>query len=196
MALPALLAASFGANLIGSILGTSSERKRRKRLRAQLLAENAPLEALLRTRQFGPSESEGNIMQSVTQRTLSDLASRGILNSSISAPAVAQAVAPIENQRQQRTQDLLERVVAARQAILQGTELPGYGEAFGSSLGEAGSLLALIAGMKSRGTGGSEEYFSSSSGGSPLEPPRQTRRGPLLDEESFRDPYDFLRGDD
>lgn len=138
------LAAALGANLIGSLLSVRSERKRRQRLRERLLAENAPLEALLQQRQFGPTESEGNLMQVATQRTLSQLASQGVLNSSISAPAVAQAVAPIEEQRQRRTQGLLERVVAARQAIVEGTSLPGYGAAFGEAFGEAGDLMALF----------------------------------------------------
>lgn len=144
------LAAALGANLIGSLLSVRSERKRRQRLRERLLAENAPLEALLQQRQFGPTESEGNLMQVATQRTLSQLASQGVLNSSISAPAVAQAVAPIEEQRQRRTQGLLERVVAARQAIVEGTSLPGYGAAFGEAFGEAGDLMALLSAIGQR----------------------------------------------
>ena len=150
-----LLAGSFGSNLLGSLFGIGSERKRRRRAREEGLQNLQPLESLLGQRQFGPTESEGNLMQVATNRTLSQLASQGVLNSSISAPAVAAAVAPIENQRQQRTQGLLERVVAARQAILSGTELPGYGAAFGQAFGEGGDLLALLAGMQHQPRSGS-----------------------------------------
>lgn len=154
MPAPLLIGAALGANLGGKLLGIHSERNRRKKLRARLLAENAPLEALLQTRQFGPSESEGALMNTIVQRTLGDLSSRGVLNSSVAAPQIAGAVAPIENQRQQRTQGLMERVVAARQAIISGTELPGYGQAFGESMGEAGDLLALFSTMDRDGGGG------------------------------------------
>lgn len=167
---PVLVGGALGANLLGSLFSVRSERKRRQKLRERLLAENAPLEALLQTRQFGPSESEGNLMQAVTDRTLSGLASQGVLNSSISASRVAQAVAPIEEQRQRRTQGLLERVVAARQAIIEGTSLPGYGAAFGESFGEAGDLMALLATIGQRG--GSDRVSSGiqSSGFAPPSP--------------------------
>ena len=164
------LAAALGANLLGSLFSIRSERNRRKKLRERLLAENAPLEALLQTRQFGPSESEGSLMQVATQRTLSDLASRGVLNSSISAPAVAQAVAPIEEQRQRRTQGLLERVVAARQAIIEGTSLPGYGAAFGEAFGEAGDLMALFSTLNRGGGSGNVSSGIQSSGFAPPAP--------------------------
>lgn len=168
MPAPLLIGAALGANLGGKLLGIASERAQRKKLRARLLAENAPLEALLRTRQFGPSESEGALMNTIVQRTLGDLASRGVLNSSISAPAVAGAVAPIENQRQARTQGLMERVVAARQAIIEGTELPGFGAAFGSTLGEAGDLLALFSTIGQREGNQMSKSFSEPNATNPM----------------------------
>lgn len=179
----ALLLGGLGFNLASKIFATGSERARRRKLRERLLAENMPLEALLRTRQFGPSESEGALMNTVVQRTLGDLASRGVLNSSISAPAVAGAVAPIENERQARTQGLMERVVAARQAILQGTELPGYGQAFGESFGEAGDLLALFSTINQRG-GGMDDYVSSEGLG-PQAPPQYDSFGDRVDSNEF-----------
>lgn len=117
-------------------------------LRARLFASLSPLEALYQTRRLGPSQTEGDIMSAVTQRTLGGLAERGVLQSSVTAPAVAAAVAPIENQRQQRVQGLLERLVAARQSILEGTQAPGYGAAFGEALGQGGDLLAYLAGQQ------------------------------------------------
>jgi hypothetical protein len=144
--LPALVGASFGANLISGILGTRSRRRQLKRLRAEQLRNLKPLEDLLSVRGFGASESQGNIEQAVTSRTLGGLAQRGVLQSSIAAPSVAQAVAPYEQQRQAGVQSLTERIVAARNAILEGTSIPGYGQAFGESFGQGGDLLAYMAG--------------------------------------------------
>jgi hypothetical protein len=153
MALP-LLAGAFGANLLAGLIGTSGARKRSRRLRQMQLAALSPLEALLSQSEFGPSEAEGGLMRTVESRTLRDLAGRGVLNSSISAPAVAQAVAPIEERRQARRQGLAERLAAARQAIYASTEAPGYEEAFAGTLGEFGGLLALLGGEQFGGQAG------------------------------------------
>lgn len=171
--LPAILAgASLGANLISGIAGTHSIRKRLKHLRNQQLANLRPLEQLLQVRGFGASESQGNIESAVTSRTLGGLAQRGVLNSTIAAPAVASAVAPYEQARQANVQSLTERLVAARNAILEGTSMPGYGQAFGQAFGEAGDLLAYMGG---RSMGGGRvaksrsplEEFANSLGGIP-----------------------------
>lgn len=142
------LGISLGSKLLGGLLSTRSERRRQERLRSRLLANLRPMEALLGQAEFGQSESEGNIARTVTSRTLRGLAGQGLINSSIAAPSVAQAVAPIEAGRQARRASLLERLTAARAAIYSGTEMPGYGAAFGGVLDQGGDLLALLAGQR------------------------------------------------
>ncbi len=136
----------LGLGLLGNILGTRSERNRLEKMRAELETSLNPVEANLQGKQFGPSQSEGRVTQGITQSTLSDLSNRGVLDSSFAAPQVAQAVAPLELQRQQDIQQGTRDLAAARMQVKGATSLPGYGEAFGQTLGDFGELAALQAG--------------------------------------------------
>lgn len=147
---PVGIGIAFGANLLGGLFKRRSERRRAQKLRDALLADLQKQESILSTLQVGPSQSEGALLQTATTRTLSDLAGRGVLRSSIAAPAVAAAVAPIEEARQRRVQGLAERIAAARRAILEGTSVPGYGGALGESFEEGGDLLIQLAGRQRR----------------------------------------------
>lgn len=188
MPLPFLVGASFGANLLGGLLKARSERRRQQQLRRQLFSALAPIEGALLESRFG-SQSLGNIESAVTQRTLGGLAARGVLNSSMAAPAVAEAVAPIENQRQQRVQGLLERLVAARQSILEGTQAPGYGAAFGESFGQSGDLLAYLSGRQYGDRNQMGNYNQGEFMGPPEQPaPPQLGYEPPIDYQST-DPY-------
>jgi len=153
----ALLGGSFGMKLGSALFGVGSERRRRDKLRHDMLANLAPLEAQVNQANFGPSQSEGSLAQSATSSVLSSLADRGVLQSSIAAPAVAAAVAPIEQQRQARRQGLIERLTAAKNAIYGDTSMPGYGSAFADTLGQGGDVLALLAGRQMQG-GGMDPY--------------------------------------
>ena len=175
---PYLLAGGLAGKFLGNFISTRSERNRLKKLQFEQFSALAPMEALLRQQDFGASETDSRLSQSVTTRTLTDLANRGVLNSSISAPAVASAVAPIEEQRQARRQSLMERLTAAKMAIYQNTSMPGYGNAFGQSLGEAGDVMAYMYG---RGVGGRAGENNPSVGyqqGSNMTPPEQQLQPP------------------
>ena len=180
MALPGL-AVAFGANLLSGLIQTSGTRKRMARLRREQLAALGPLEALLSQSAFGPSATEGDLMRTAESRTLRDLASRGVLKSSIAAPSVAQAVAPIEERRQARRQSLAERLAAARQSIYAGTQMPGYEEAFAGTLGEFGGLAAIMAGEEAGwfGDGGGGRAFTDVS--------QMTPPGPASKAQSFEE---------
>jgi hypothetical protein len=141
-----LAAIGLGANLLGGLIKTRSERKRRAKVRAERLAALKPLEATLGTGQYGLSQSEGNIARTVTQQTLGDLAGRGILDSTISAPAVAQAVAPIQLEHENRNRQLATYIASSKQAIAEDTSAPGYGETLGNAVGDVGGYLALLQG--------------------------------------------------
>lgn len=154
-----------------------------KKLRADLLGYLQPLESALTTQQYGLSQSEGRVAQGVTQSTLQGLANRGVLQSSYSAPAVAQAVAPIEQRHQENLLDLLRSITAAKTQIAEGTSLPGYGGAFGESFGQGGDLLAYLAGRK---------YGGGAGGGGPatsIQGLIGQQYGPGLDTEYEDDPY-------
>ena len=144
----ALLGGAFGSKLGSALFGVHSERDRRRKLQQQQLANLSPLEALVTQSNFGPSQTEGYLAQNATSSTLSSLADRGVLNSSIAAPAVARAVAPIEEARQARRMGLIERLTAAKNAIYGDNSLPGYGSAFADALGQGGDVLALLAGER------------------------------------------------
>src|SRR3990167_4915550 len=101
----------LGSKLLGGYLSARSERSRMRRQRIAQEAALAPLEAEipklranLATSRFGLSGSENAIRQGVVEGTLADLGQRGLLQSSVAAPSVARAVAPIELQHQQNVQ--------------------------------------------------------------------------------------------
>ncbi|OGR91853.1 MAG: hypothetical protein A2V88_14545 [Elusimicrobia bacterium RBG_16_66_12] len=141
---------AIGAGLVGGLLKMRSQRARIRKL--QKARENAlrQLEARQSTLEFGPSQSEGNILRGETQGALSSLASRGILGSNIAAGEVSRAIAPAEAMMQQRRDLGAERLFAARTQVAEGGEMPGYGEAFGGALEQGGELLALMAGQRER----------------------------------------------
>lgn len=141
---PVGIGIGLGANLLGGLLKSRGEKRRLKKIQQARLAALQPLEALLKSRQFGPSQSEGNIMQMVTQQTIGDLQQRGMINSSVAAPQIAQAVAPIEEQRQRRTQGLMERIAAEKSSIATDTAAPGWEDALGDSLGQLGGYATMI----------------------------------------------------
>ncbi len=143
----ATLGIGFGAQLLGGLLRTGSERARLTELRAQLEEAIQPLEREAKQRRYGPSYEAGALTRRVTRNTLTGLSQRGVLDSSFSAPAVAEAVAPIEAMETARRFQSEERLAAAKTAIATGTSMPGYASAFGGSLEDAGGLLALRAGM-------------------------------------------------
>ena len=153
MAFP-LAGIGIGANLLGGLLGTRSERERLKKQRMELLAQLKPLESLLRARRMGLSATEGTLANRAVRGTLSGLASRGLIGSSISGPAVAEAVAPFELNRQRSIDDLMRQLVSSRSAIYGGTSLPGFGSAFGEAFGGAGDILSFVGGMKYAYPGG------------------------------------------
>ncbi len=155
----ALLAGAGLAKLGGNLIGARGREKRAKRLRAQLLATLRPQEAQLATMQFGQSQTDSDLSQGATANVLNDYAQRGILGSSYTAPAVAQAIAPIQERANARRQGLMERLAAAKQAIYANTDVPGTADAFGQTLGEFGGLLSLGAGYHMRGGGGEGTEF-------------------------------------
>ena len=137
-----------GLQTIGNLLGVRSERRRLEELRAKLEETLKPEQARLNQAQFGLSQSEGALAQSAERSTLSDLANRGVLESSGAPAEVAQAVAPFELRRQETIRGTERSLAAARQAIAGETSLPGYGGAFGEGLGQIGGFLALRQGVE------------------------------------------------
>lgn len=152
------LAGAFGARLGGAILGTYGEKKRARRRRAEQLQTLGPLEALLT--ETGPSAQDVALEQRVTQGVLRNLASRGVLGASTTGASVAGAVAPIEERRQARRQGLMERLAAAKRAIYEETDVPGYEEAFAGTLGDVGTFLGVEAGRRRGGKGANASYGS------------------------------------
>lgn len=140
--------AGIGLQTLGGLISTRSERRRQRELREQSLGALEPLETERRQLAFGPSMSEGRMIQGETSRTLADLSSRGVLDSSFAASDVAGAVAPFEAQRKRELQSVDQQLAAAKQAIAQGTSLPGFGAAFGGALGDIGGFLALRGGVE------------------------------------------------
>lgn len=153
---PVGVGVGLGANLLSGVLSAIGKKKQMARLERSQLEALRPLEGIAATRAFGPSQSSGALQQAVVNQTLGDLSSRGVLDSTIAAPAVAQAVAPIEAQRQRDLSSLLERISAAKQAIAENTSAPGLESAFAGTLGEAGNILTYLGGrgIASRQAGG------------------------------------------
>ena len=139
------------AQTLGGLLKTNSERKRLEDLRAKLEEAILPLKQQAMNLRFGGSQASGSLTRRVTNNTLTDLGSRNVLDSSFAAPAVAEAVAPIEAAETDRRLASEERLAAAKFAIAEGTSLPGFGSAFGGALDDTGGLLALFGGLKASG---------------------------------------------
>lgn len=149
---------ALGVNAIGGLLKARSARRRAKRVRGQRLAALQPLKAELATGQYGLSQSEGAIQRQVTTQTLADLAERNILDSSVAAPQVAQAVAPIQLAHSDRNRSLAKYIAASEDAIASDTEAPGYGEYLGDTLGDVGGYLARIQGRRQARADRDEEF--------------------------------------
>lgn len=152
---------ALGANIGSTLLGLGAEKARAERMEAAFLREAVKQERINAASQFsGFTQSEGNLADAVTSRTLSSLANRGILQSSISPGAVARAVAPIEERRQRRIERQRERAQNLRLgAATAGASAPGFGDFLGGALGEVGGFLALKAGQQSvTGTPGTDLF--------------------------------------
>ncbi len=141
-------AGGLGLQLGGRLLKTFSARKEAQRQRDAQLKELQPAEDQLKRLNFGATASEGALFQGVQRRSLAALGRRGVIRSNIAGAEVAQALAPVESAFQKRREDLSFNLAAAKARIQGDTDLPGFGAAFGETLGDAGSLFALRAGQK------------------------------------------------
>lgn len=197
------MAIGLGANLLGGLIKTRGESQRRKKIRAERLAALKPLEATLAQGQYGLSSSEGAIQRQVTQQTLGDLSSRGILDSNVAPAQVAQAVAPIQMEHDQRNQVLAQHIAASKEAIASDTAAPGYGEVFGDALGDVGGFMALLEGRSAekRRRAQEHDYLLETLG--LLRPHQQDMMGPpapapgattpIANPESDENQYDRFR---
>jgi hypothetical protein len=139
---PFLLAGAFGAKLAAGLLGNRSEKRRKARITQLQLEALRPLENRLVQANFGASQSEGSLLNALTQRTLVGLADRGVLNGSGAAGEVAGAIAPVEAARQNRLDELTARIASIKANIYGDSATPGMEDAFAGSLGSLGNLLA------------------------------------------------------
>lgn len=137
---------AVGANLASGLLRVRSQRARQRKLRTARLEAIRPLEGLLRATQYGPTLAESAAREQAGTQARQDLSSRGLLESSVAPGQVAAATAPFDMLRENRQQLLTQNLVAAKEAIAQDTQLPGFGEAFAGTLGEVGGLAAQYAG--------------------------------------------------
>lgn len=148
MADPLTMGIGFGLSALGSAFDIGGRRRQAKRRKKEEQKALDRIRQLQTQSSFGPTASEGALAERVTRGTLSGLAERGVLDSSISGPSVAAAVAPIEERRQSRLQGLTERLASAELTVAQGEPIPGYEEAFAQGFGDVGSFFALRAGIE------------------------------------------------
>lgn len=183
MPLPALALIGIGQGLkLGSNLLTArSAKRRRDRIVQQQLEALRPAEDRLQQGMMGASESQGSLLQALTQRTLMGLADRGVLQGSGAASEVAGAIAPVEQQRQEHLDQMAMRIAAVKQSIYGNSDAPGMADAWAQSLGSAGNTLAYLGGRK-MGGGGAGGGFT----GQPTEGVDMNLRP--LDPEQFEDP--------
>jgi len=139
---PFLLAGAFGAKLAAGLLGNRAEKRRKARITQLQLEALKPMEDRLRQASFGASQSEGSLLNALTQRTLIGLAERGVLSGSGAAGEVAGAIAPVEQARQNRLDELTARIASIKSSIYGDSATPGMEDAFAGSLGSLGNLLA------------------------------------------------------
>ncbi len=137
------LGGAFAAQLGGNLLKTASSRRSLADRRKRELAALEPARRQLQALNFGATASEGALFKAVERKSLASLGRRGVIRGSTAPSEVAQALAPVESQFQQRREDLSFGLAAATARIEGDTELPGFGAAFGGTLGDAGSFLAL-----------------------------------------------------
>ena len=142
---------SIGSTLAGSVLNVFSERDQRRELEERQIKAIQPLKDRFETAKVGLSSTEGGLVRSAVDRSLTGLAQRGVLDSSIAAGEVSRAVAPIEAAAAGRRDALAERLAAAQFQIANTGALPGYAGAFGDSFSDIGGYLALIEGIKQGG---------------------------------------------
>ena len=146
---PLLILAGAQALKLGSnLLAARSAKKRRDKITKQRLDALRPAEDRFTQARIGPSQSEGSILQAITQRTLMSLAQRGVLQGSGAASEVAGAIAPAEAERQQQLDDMAFRLSAIKQSIYADGDVPGLGDAFAQTLGSAGGMLAYAGGRQ------------------------------------------------
>lgn len=135
-------AAPFALQGIGRLFGMGSANREARRQREAQLAALKPYEAQVQALNFGPTASEGGLFKALERRALTSLGRRGVLRGSTAPAEVAAAMAPAEMQFQQRREDANFRLAALRARIEGGTTETGYGDAFGQTLGDAGSFIA------------------------------------------------------
>jgi hypothetical protein len=112
------------------------------------MAALEPARQQLYSLNVGPTQSEGALFQAAQRRSIRDLGRRGVIKGSTAPAEVAASMAPFESAYQRRREDLSFRLAAAQDAIESDSEMPGYGQAFGATLGDVGSYFALKAGIK------------------------------------------------
>ena len=147
----AIAAIGFGVKAVGSEISRQSRNKSEERRRQRQLDALKPAEDRLAALTRGPTSSEDALFKATTRRSLSGLAKRGVLDGSTSQAEVAAASAPVENAFQARRDDLGFSLAAAKARIEGDTELTGFGEAFGGTLNDVGSFIALKQGMSAGG---------------------------------------------
>lgn len=166
MGLPALALIGIGEGLkLGSnLLAARSAKRRRDRIMQQQLEALRPAEDRLQQGMLGASQSQGSLLQALTERTLMGLAQRGVLQGSGAASEVAGAIAPVEQQRTEHLDEMTMRIAAIKNSIYGNSDAPGMADAWGASLGSAGNTLAYLGGRK-LGAGSSKQSFD----GAPVE---------------------------
>lgn len=143
-----MMGLGLGANLLSGLFSSgSAQRARKKRIRNQLLALQ-PLEKQLAQYKIGPTAVEGSLLDTLVKRKLGDLAARGVLNSSIAAPEVGAAIAPVEANRMNRIDEMAARIAGLKQGIYGDSEMPGYGDALANTLGNFGQIATAVGAEK------------------------------------------------
>lgn len=134
--------APFALQGIGRLFGQRSANRESQRRRDAQMAQLRVAEDQLRALNFGPTASEGGLFRALERRSLTKLGQRGVLRGSTAPSEVAAAMAPAEMQFQKRRQDATFSLAALRARIEGGTSEQGFGDAFGQTLGDAGSFVA------------------------------------------------------
>lgn len=127
---------SFGANALSRFFSKRSERQMLDRLRKLQLAALSPWENKLRAYELAPTAAEGSMMGSSAEQALEQVAASGVGGGTFTGPAVLQAIAPIQAQRERNLLDEAFRLSQAKSSIYAGTSTPGYGSAFGGLMGD------------------------------------------------------------
>jgi hypothetical protein len=143
----AIAAIGMGLQAVGNVVKTRSARRSIEENQQRRLAALAPAERQLETLNFGLTRSEDALVKGAVRSQVGNLARRNVLGGSSSQAEIDRVTAPYENAFAQRREGLAFRLAAAKEAIAADSQMPGYGEAFGSTLGDIGSFMAMRAGF-------------------------------------------------